>query len=39
MNPSQPASPIVQEKPTPTPSGGGVWGSDASGRTKILSTR
>ncbi len=29
MNPSQPASPIVQEKPTPTPSGGGVWGSDA----------
>ena len=32
MNPSQPASPIVQEKPTPTPSGGGVWGSDAIAR-------
>src|SRR3989454_11441599 len=32
MNPNQPASPIVQEKPTPTPSGGGVWGSDAIAR-------
>src|SRR2546427_3652226 len=32
MNPSQPASPIVPERPTPSPSGGGVWGSDAVAR-------